>query len=452
MTLARQWREFFRGPELPADCRDTYRRHFAFAVLDAVSAGILANAPLMALNGLASKDWQVAVQLPISSLGMFAVLYLGSLMANRSPMPFAFLPGIAYAVCSGLMSLTIEPLPFLILGGVGTLFEMMARPAVTAVIRLQYPASSRGAVTGTIRQWHLLTVLVAGAISAWALDQAKAQPLLMIRAQLALAGLVSAISFFIFRTIRLRPQTEAATRVAAPAPAEVFAEDWAALRADGRFRKYLFIGFLFAFGGLVYVAYIPVLFARQLHFGYLASAFFSNTLPSLAAILFTGSLGRWIDRVNSWKAWALIRLGWGLDPLLLAGAPLVAGPAFPVVAAFAGRLSRGSVMGGAWILWWQVGVNHFAQPGGDTTRYMGMIIFMNGLARLTGPAAGAWLLASQGSLTLPLVAGGLLVLLSALLSWRAYAGEKGQGRFATMERFEAAGQAGKTVAPGKELA
>ena len=32
-----------------------------------------------------------------------------------------------------------------------------------------------------------------------------------------------------------------------------------------------------------------------------------------------------------------------------------------------------------------MGVTHFAKPGADTTRYMGMVIFMNGLARLAGP-------------------------------------------------------------------
>lgn len=439
MTLARPWRELWCGPALPPECRPTYNRHFAYALLDAAATGILANAPLMALKGLASAEWQVAVQLPISSLGMLAVLYLGSMMAGRSPMPFAFAPGIAYALTSLLMAMTDQPLPFLILAGVGTLFETVARPAVTAIIRLQYPATCRGAVTGVIRQWHLFTLMVTGVLAAFALDQAGSHQALMIKGQMMLAGAASAASFLILRTIRLRPEQRVERAAAAARIWQPFADAWLILRQDRRFRSYLVIGFLYAFGGLLYVAYIPVLFGRHLHFSYLASSFLTNTLPSLAAIVFTGGIGRWIDRINPWKAWALIRLGWGLDPLLLAGASALAGwpSVFPVAAAVAGRLSRGAVMGGSWILWWQVGVNHFARPGGDTTRYMGMIIFVNGLARLSGPVVGAWLLAGGCSLAGILAGGGLLVLLSALLSYGCFLKERGQERYATMEKFEA---------------
>ena len=162
--------EFLRGPSLPPECHSTYVRHFSFAVLDALAAGILANAPLMALKGMASSEWQVAVQLPISSIGLFLVLYLGGVMARRSPMPFAVVPGLAYALTSLAMALTNEPLLFLVLGGLGTLFETVSRPAVTAIIRLNYPATHRGTVTGAIRQWHLLTLLITGALAAWALD------------------------------------------------------------------------------------------------------------------------------------------------------------------------------------------------------------------------------------------------------------------------------------------
>jgi len=442
MTIAQGLGGFFRGPALPAECRGTYARHFAFAVLDAIAAGILTNAPLLALKGMDSSEWQVAVHLPISSLGMFSVLYLGGLMAERRPMPFAVVPGMAYALASLLMALTNQPLLFLVLAGLGTLFETVSRPAVTAIIRLNYPATRRGAVTGVIRQWHLITVLLTGALAAWAMDQAKDFQPLMIKAQMALAGVVSAVSFLIFRTIRVqdRPRVPASRDVPeAPKLLEPLSGAWRVLREDGRFRRYVAIGFLYAFGGLLYVSYVPVLFSRRLQLGYLAAALLTNTLPSLMAILFTGQIGRWIDRVNTWKAWTLIRLGWGLDPLLLAGATLLAGlhPALAVAASATGRVSRGLVMGGSWILWWQVGVNHFAKPGGDTTRYMGVVIFANGLARLLAPTVGAWMLVGSGSLGAVLCVGGLLVLMSSLLSLIQFLHERGQDRYATIAGFEA---------------
>lgn len=439
MNIATLLPDFVRGPALPAECRSTYRRHFAYAVLDAIAAGILANAPLMALKGMASREWQVAVQLPISSCGMFLVLYLGGVMARRRPMPFVFVPGMAYALSSLAMALADTPLLFLVLGGLGTLFETVSRPAVTAIIRLNYPASHRGAVTGTIRQWHLITLLTSGALAAGALDLARDFQPLMIKGQMALAAAASAGSFLIFRTIRVREPQGAPGETDPSAASQPFVEAWRIVRSDRRFRGYLATGFLYAFGGLLYVSYIPVLFSRRLDFGYLASAFLTNTLPNLLAILGTGRLGRWLDRVNTWKAWALIRLGWGLDPFLLAAASCLAGlhPLFPVIPAVLGRLSRGLVMGGSWILWWQVGVNHFARPGGDTTRYLGLVLFVNGLARLLAPSVGAWMLLGHWSLGGILILGGTLVLVSSWLSWIQFLRERGDERYATMERFEA---------------
>jgi hypothetical protein len=439
MRIASLLPDFLRAPDLPTECRPTYVRHFSFAVLDAMAAGIIANAPLMALKGMASSEWQVAVQLPISSVGMFLVLYLGGVMARRRPMPFAVVPGMVYAFSSLAMAMANEPLLFLVLGGLGTLFETVSRPAVTAIIRLNYPATQRGAVTGIIRQWHLITFLITGALAAWSLDVTGDSQTLMIKGQMVVAGLVSAVSFLVFRTIRVREPQAPPDAADAGAPSEPFREAWRIVRGDRRFRTYLAIGFLYAFGALLYVSYLPVLFSRRLQFGYLVSALLTNTLPNLLAILCTGHLGRWMDRVNTWKAWAVIRLGWGVDPLLLAGAAWLAGvhPLLEAIPAVLGRVSRGLVLGGSWILWWQVGVNHFAKPGGDTSRYLGLILFVNGLARLLGPSAGAWMLQAHCSLGAIFGVGGILVLMSSALSWVQSINERGDQGLSTIAAFEA---------------
>jgi len=166
------------------------------------------------------------------------------------------------------------------------------------------------------------------------------------------------------------------------------------------------------------------------------------------AFFSTGLIGRWIDRTNPWNSWRWIRLGWGLDPLLLAATPamMALSPVLAVATASLARVARGVVMGGSWILWWQVGVNHFAPLGGDTARYQGMALFINGFARLIAPLVGAWLLA-RGGIEAVFVAGGLVVLLSALLSSRELAREQQDTRLATMDQFEKNAIATRREAP-----
>ena len=108
-------------------------------------------------------------------------------------------------------------------------------------------------------------------------------------------------------------------------------------------------------------------------------------------------------------------MGWGLDPLILAAAPSAAavwGPAGFVVC-IVGRACRGVVMGGSWVLWWQIGVNYFAPPGAGTGRYLAILTGLNGLMRLTAAGAGMVLL-GELTATQVMVLGGVGVLASGL--------------------------------------
>jgi hypothetical protein len=418
---------------LPANCRDTYVRHLVYALLDAVAAGILANAPLMALKGMGSPPWQMALQMTISSVGMFFTLYWGGYMAYRNKMPFVVGPGLAFVACSAGMAVTRSVLPFLVLAGMGALFETLARPAIVAVIREKYPASHRGAATGRVRTWCSLVFLVSGIASAWLLDRTSATPLPMIRSQMLIAAALSAAGFLVFCTIRLDDvRNEQGSR-----PSQPIREALHIAKTDGRFARYLLIGGLYSLGGMLFASFLPVLFSNRLKCGYLASTLFLHVQPGILAFAATGWIGGQIDRSNPWAVWRWIRLGWGLDPVLLAATPGLAvfSPMGALALVFTARVFRGLVMGGSWLLWWQVGVCHFARPGADTTRYQGMALFVNGLARLTGPIVGALLLHSA-SIEVVLLAGGSVVLLSAWLSSRELAREENHPELSTIERFE----------------
>ena len=434
---------FFNAPDLPERARRTYRHHFLYVMLDAAAAGILANGPLMATKGLSAQDWPLSLPIVLSSAGQFLVLILGGFMASRRKMPFVIRPGFAFALCSLAMSFVVHPVAFLGLLGLGAMFEVSLRPAVTAVIRANYPASHRGQAVGELRKWASIVFLSVTLGSAHLLERFAETPVPMIRAQVAFAGLLSVASFPVFRRIRVREQLDPLVGSLTSDVTRSVREAGSILRRDTRFRHYLYGGFAYAFGALLYVAYIPAFLVKDLALGYMGAALLTHILPSVLSFLTTGAWGRWFDRTSPWRAWVWIRTGWGLDPLLLsaAGAMASVAPSAAIGLAAAGRLSRGTVMGGSWVLWWQIGVNHFAPPGGDTTRYMGIIIFMNGLTRLVAPLVGAWLLA-QGSRVTPMLVGGVLVLASALhAAWHARR-ERKVGGLGTMAEFES--QFGRT--------
>ena len=430
-------RALLGSPDLPPECRSTFRFHLTFALLDAAAAGILSNAGIMALRGLGAVDWQLGVRLSFSSAGMFATLPLGHWMARRRKMPFVVLPGIAFAICSLLAALTTDSLSFLMLLGVGSIFEVALRPAITAVVRTVYPATHRGAVMGVVRKWSSLVFLILILSSAAVLSHWPEQATIVIPLQMSCAGVLSLASFLAFHRMTLPHPTEQTVNFP-ERPNGVFRETWRILRNDGRFRRYLVSSFLFGFCGLLYVPYVAAVLVRDLSLDYLPASIFLHVIPSIASFLVTGWIGRRIDLANPWTAWKWIRLGWGLDPLLLAMAAVTGAivPGTLMALPMAGRLSRGASMGGSWILWWQIGINHFAIPGADTSRYMGIFTFLNGVMRLCAPLLGVWLL-MRFSRSCVLLIGGFGVLISAVhAGWEA----RRERRFpylTTMANFEA---------------
>lgn len=426
------------APELPEGTGNTYFWHMTYALLLAAAMGILANAPIFAVKRMDPEKWHMTLRLVLSGGGQLVVLYLGAWMATRRKMPFVVWPGLAFAGCSFAMALALgDALVFLVLLGLGVLFETVSRPAVAAVIRQNYPATHRGLVTGEIRKWSSLVFLLFTMLSAIALRRAEAEPAMTIRLQMVASGLLSLLGFLAFRRIRVRGEEGAAGGVAGDGPADL-REACRIVARDHRFRGYLLSGFLFCFGGLMYPSLLEPLLAGELGFGYVHTTLLINVVPGVLAFATTGAWGRWFDRNNTWFSWAVIRLLWGLDALILSATPMVAAVFAPgaFLLPMAARLCHGSVMGGSWILWWQVGANHFAPPGANTTRYLGVLAAMNGVGRIAAPLAGAWV-ATRFSIAAALGVGGLIVLFSAAHAWWHARRERGVRPLATMAEFEA---------------
>jgi MFS family permease len=185
---------------------------------------------------------------------------------------------------------------------------------------------------------------------------------------------------------------------------------------------------IFQLGNLMYEPLVRAFLSAELHFNYTQCVFIADVLPSLFSLTTTPRLGAWLDRTNPLIAWSLIRLGWGIDPLLLALSPIW--PAGAMAIAATARLIRGGVMNGSYILWWELGGNYFATRRELTSVYVGASFSVNGVQRMVGPPLGAYvgsLLARRAVL----VIGGLMVLLAAYLARRQAEDEKVDGRYPT---------------------
>ena len=166
---------------------------------------------------------------------------LGLWMAPRPKLPFAVVPGfVACAACLG-MALAPDPLAFLFLLGMFNLLDSISRPAITVIIRLNYPAESLGWVTGRLRRWSAGTFLFAGLATAWVLDRAGTWP--VIQAALATAAALQMLAYLAFSRIRARPEPRGDADAGADACQR---GGWspllgalAAVRGDRRFLRYL---------------------------------------------------------------------------------------------------------------------------------------------------------------------------------------------------------------------
>jgi hypothetical protein len=420
--------------DLPVDVRRTFILHWLYSALGGATQGILTNAPVIGIKALGAANWHLALPTSLSGVGILMSVALGVWMARRSKMPFVSWPGFAScAACLG-MAVSPHPLAFFALLGLCNLFEIVTRPAVATIIRLNYPVESRGWVTGRLRQCSAVAFLASAYGAARLLDRQGSWP--FIQGLIIAAAIIQTLGFAMFAGIRVRPDTPGETdntnlRLLIGSYVQTVSR-------DRRFLRYLAGCFLYAASGLAYEPLVRAFFAADLHLDYTQTVLLADVLPSLCSVLTLHRLGAWLDRTNPLRAWAAIRVGWALDPLLLCLSPLW--PPATLMVAIAARTSRGLVMNGSWLLWWQLGTNFFARRREMTSVYHGVHISLNGAQRMVGPPLGAYL-SSLTSRREVLAIGGILVLASAYLAWRQAEAEKVDNRhftFAEKERLDLA--------------
>lgn len=404
-------REGFLPPTLPPLSRRAFRFQMAFTLLYAVFEGVMGNAPLMAVKAMEASDVQLQMPLAMASVGLFASVLLGVVMARRRKKAFVVLPGMTGAVAAMTMSAMPTAGSFLFMAGVVSICDFAMRPAVPSVMRIVYPQHCRSRVSGAMRQYGSVAFLATTLLSATILARPGALGVhQLIRIEIMVAATSCAAAFFCFSRL---PDHGDGSQAEAEAvdDAKVSWERTALIPwRDRRFLGYLAAIFVFSFANLFHQGVMPSYFARDLHLGYVQTTLLIHVVPNLTAFFAGGFLTSWFERTSVWRSYALVTLLWGLDPLLIA----TVGFFWPAL--IVARSLRGPATLGSMVIAFFTGVHSFARPGSDTSRYMSAQFLVNGVARLVAPVAAGFALALLTRRSIILY-GSLGVLASSAMFW-----------------------------------
>jgi len=384
----------------------------AFILLDAVFAGIIGNAPLMAVKAMNATDVQLQVPQSMASVGLFAAVIAGAAMATRRKKPFVLAPGIAEAISALVMSCMNSAGWFLALSGVISIFDFGMRPAIPSIMRIIYPPQSRSHVSGTLRQYASVVFLGSTLLSAWFLAAGGADVRRVIRLELVFAGFASLAAYFCFG--QLPDRGDGSMEEAESVDEPKAHSGWPGLAPfrDRPFRRYLAIFFVYSFANLFHSGLVPAFLARDMHLGYVQATLLMHVIPNLSAFVSGGFLTAWFERATVWRSYSLVALLWGMDPVLLAAAPSF----WPTV--IAARIARGPATLGSMVICFYTGVHSFARPGSDTSRYMAALFWVNGFARLLAPMTAAIMLGFISRRAI-LIIGGMGVLAASAMFFRS---------------------------------
>lgn len=399
----------FTPPLLPPVSNRAFRFHMGYALLDAVSAGILSNVPLMAVKALNASDAQLQIPIMLTSIGLFSSVITGVVMSRRSKMPFIIGPGLASGLAALVMAWTTSVQWFLCIFGLISIFDFAIRPAIPSLLRIVYPENCRSHVGGTLRQYASIVFLCSSFLFSFLLSLSGGRIHTMITAQLTLAGVSSICAFLCLSQLPDRGDGSLEEALPSLNPKQLGTSHpiLTPLR-DHAFRYFLAVYFLYCCGNLFYMGIVAPFFAKDLGYGYLGSTLLIHIVPAVTGFLLGGPLTSWFDRASVWNSYSLVMLMWGLDPLLLSLLPGF----FPTV--LAARISRGPATLGGMVLTVYTAVHRFARPGPETSCYMAVLFFINGIARLAAPSAAAYLSGLVSHRTILLI-GGLAVLGSSIM-------------------------------------
>ncbi|MBN1809506.1 MAG: MFS transporter [Planctomycetes bacterium] len=415
---------------IPLTARPTYYHNIRSALLTGLGFGMYRMADVVAKKAFGAPDWHVALIAAAPVAGSALCLLWGRLTAGRHKMPLVFATNIAGRVLLLAAGAAKTALSFTLLVSAAPFIWQAGQPAVTSIMRTNYPAEHRGRITGTLQAWSLLAASAAAFGSGLLLDANPG----FYRMIFPVAGLLGILGFLRFARIRVRGEQHLEE--------EAHAAGRKGLAAPLRDRRFMtFMGWFFVAGSanLLTIPVLTIYMNDELKATYWQFSLAVVVIPQIVTFLVLPWCGKVLDRNNPLLLRSISHLAFGLAFFGM------------YVSALSGSLN---MMYGAGVLYgislgmstiiWSIGVMYFA-PKNEVATYMGVHMALTGVRGMTMPFLGAFLSRATRDIGLQWLSGprfvfmlaGILSLVAGAMMINMVAGERRRfGYLPTMAQAE----------------
>jgi MFS family permease len=415
---------------VPFLSRATYVHDLRAAMLFASCWGVANLSIIVAKKSFDTPHWLLAVMLSMNGVGMMLSLFWGNVVHHRRKMPFAFWPRVASHVLLVCVAFVTSATPFVVITGITMILAGATIPAVTGIMRSNYPPTHRGTIRGYIRARFIAVAVLTTLVGSWILDFSPCA----YRWLWPLAGMLGLLGDMEFGRIKVRHEGTLAGPVKRKRnllrPLRVFL-------SDRRFIVFTCGMFFFGFPNLTLRFVVPVDLVDNYEASYSQAAMAFSIIPEFLMIFTVAFWGRLVDRYNPVRLRAIFNYVWSAELLVLLSIPVlerITGAGSGLWWFCGARTIRGFVMGGSGLLW-HLTVMYFARED-DVPVYMGLHAGFTGIRAIIGPFAGTALYNAVGAQITYAICFGLMVTGGTIMFGLSCAERDGKGRLPTFKQAE----------------
>ena len=367
---------------VPFTDRATLHYDLRSAPLYGACLGVMTLLPWVVKETFGGSAWEVAVLSAAPPMGHLLDLYWAHHCTHRRKMPWVVWPGMISRLLIILVGVAVNSSMVVLFGVLSYIVGSVAVPAVSSILRTNYPGTRRYRVVGVVMGLSSLTMaLVAG--GAGLLLRYAGDDKLLFRPIFIIGGVLGMLGVWVYSRIKVRGERHLAHADPVPAGRFSFFRDIGLLWRRPKFGKYQLIQFTSGFANIMTLPALVELLKYQ-DVGWLAAAIVLGVAPNLTRALSMPFYGRLLQKLNPMQARAIFSVFWTTAYVLIALSGL------QVAWVVAARLIMG-LAHGATMLLWTLQQMYFARKR-DVPKFMGVHCTLTGLRGLIAPFFGAWLM------------------------------------------------------------